>query len=208
MTRLIIFDFSGTLAYHQTGQYREVAAKLRDFNLQVGEEQIAKLEAKLPEYFSESSGWKELTDKIIQKLGIVMEFDRREALEVFVQKKLAWKLFGDVEDVVSLSQDKAILTLSGKFAIDSIPELQHFTVFPPQADGVQKPDPRAFQTVLKKMKAKPEETLMVGDTLENDILPAQALGIKAILLDRDNKIEAGDSAITKITSLKELKSYL
>ena len=207
MIRLIIFDFSGTLAYHQVGEYREVAAKLRDFNLQVGEDQIAKLEAKLPEYFSEASSWKELTDKIIQKLGIVMEADRREALEAFVQKKLAWKLFDDAEAAISLPQDKAILTLAGKFAIDSIPELRHFTVFPPEA-GIQKPNSAAFMAVLKKMKAKPEETLMVGDTLENDILPAQALGIKAILLDRDNKIIANDPSIIKIGSLKELKSYL
>jgi FMN phosphatase YigB (HAD superfamily) len=58
------------------------------------------------------------------------------------------------------------------------------------------------------MKADPEEAAMVGDSLGNDILPALALGIKPILLDRKGNIEINDPAITKISSLKQLKKYL
>jgi len=208
MIRLVIFDFSGTLAYRSTGEYREIAAKLRDFNLPVNDGQIAKLEAKLPEYFSESSSWKELTDKIIQKLGMVMEADRREGLETFLDKRLAWKLFDDVESILQLPQEKAILTLAGKFAVAGIPELRNFTIFTSENTGVGKPDPKAFLAVLAKMKADPKETMMVGDTLGNDIIPAMALGMKAILLDRYNSIETNVPAIIKINSLKELKKFL
>lgn len=44
--------------------------------------------------------------------------------------------------------------------------------------GFHKPDPRIFQLALSLAKAKPEECLMVGDRLENDIVPAQKLGMK------------------------------
>jgi len=208
MIRLVIFDFSGTLAYCPPKGYREIAAKLRDFNLPVNEEQVAKLEAGLAEYFSESSNWREFADKIIQKLGIVLEADRRESLEAFLARRLVCKPYDDVESVISLPQDKAILTLSGKFMISSVPELRQFTVFSPEIAGARKPDLKAFLAVLSKMKVDPEEAVMVGDSLENDILPALAIGIKSVLIDRENKIQADDPAIIKISSLKELKRFL
>lgn len=220
MIRLTIFDFSGTLAYYDTAGYREVFEKLRDFNLPVKEEKTARdLESKLGEYFSESESWEELANKVIQKLGIVLEADRRESLQVLIERKLGWKLFGDAEDILSLPQDKAILTMCGKFVVDSIPELRHFSVFTPKISGaanpasangygVAKPDLEAFLAVLAKMKADPEETVMVGDSLENDILPAMAIGMKAILLDREGNMKVDDPAITKIKSLKELKRFL
>jgi len=209
MIRLIIFDFSGTLAHYGADEYREVFNKLRDFNLPVKEGKTAQeLEKALPEYFSAAGSWKELADKIIQKLGIVLEADRRESLEAFLERKLVCRLFDDAEDILSLPQDKAILTSSGKFMIDSISELRNFTVFSPAIAGAAKPEFNAFLAVLEAMKANPEEAVMVGDSLENDILPAQALGIKAILIDRENKIKVKDPTIIKIQSLKELKRYL
>jgi len=208
MIRLVIFDFSGTLAYCGREQYRQVLDKLGDFNLPVDREKIAKLEESLRELFSEAVSWEDFTNKVIQKLGIVLEKDRREELAVFLEKKLSCKLFGDAQDVLELPQKKAILTLSSKFVIDSIPELRHFEVFSPDINGVKKPDLKAFLAVLEKMKVDPEEVVMVGDGLKNDILPAIAIGIKAILIDRENKIKLDDPSIIKITSLKELKRYL
>jgi len=107
-----------------------------------------------------------------------------------------------------LPQDKAILTLSGKFALAGIPGLSRFEIFSPDVLGLQKPDPEAFLAVLEKMQADPEETVMVGDSLENDILPALSLGIKPILLDRENKTKEAVPPIIKIKTLKELKKYL
>jgi len=162
----------------------------------------------LPDYFSHAKSWQEVADKIIQKLGIVLELDRREALAAFLERKLVCKLFGDAKEALDLPQDKVILTLSAKFAIAGISQLRHFEIFSPTIGGVRKPDLKAFLAVLEKMKADPEEAAMVGDSLENDILPARALGIKPILLDRKGNIEIDDPAITKISSLKQLKKYL
>jgi len=210
MIRLVIFDFSGTLGYYDPAEYHEVFKKLRDFNLPVNEGKPAKALADiLPELFSEAESWEDLTNKIIQKLGIVLEKDRRETLAAFLERKLTCKLFDDAENVISLPQDKAILTLSGKFMIDSIPELQHFEVFSPKIAQAKKPDLKAFLAVLEKMGADPDESVMVGDSLENDIIPARSVGMKAILIDRENKYpDFKDPSIIKIASLKELKRYL
>lgn len=209
MIRLVIFDFSGTLGYYDPAEHRRVFERLRDFNLPIDEEKTAaKLAQALPDYFSRAKSWQEVADRIIQKLGIVLEADRRESLAAFLEKKLTAKLFPDVQEVLSLPQDKAILTMSGKFALAGISGLSRFEVFSPDVLGLRKPDPAAFLAVLQKMKARPEEAVMVGDSLENDILPAQSAGIKPILIDRNEDIEVRDLSIIKISSLKELKRYL
>jgi HAD superfamily hydrolase (TIGR01509 family) len=46
--------------------------------------------------------------------------------------------------------------------------------------GVRKPDPAIFLLALHKLGVKPEEAIMVGDRLENDIVPAKKLGLKTI----------------------------
>ena len=48
------------------------------------------------------------------------------------------------------------------------------------------------------------ETLMIGDSLKNDVVGAQSAGLDAILLDRDNTIDYHP----KIKNLLELKEIL
>ena len=43
--------------------------------------------------------------------------------------------------------------------------------------GYLKPDLRLYQTALEVLGVKPEETLMIGDSIENDVKPAKALGM-------------------------------
>jgi len=54
-----------------------------------------------------------------------------------------------------------------------------------KAHGWIKPDPSIFLVALEQLDASPEETVMVGDSYEDDIEGARALGMRAILLDRD-----------------------
>ena len=47
-------------------------------------------------------------------------------------------------------------------------------------EGVAKPDLRIFQIALDRANCKPEEALMVGDRIDNDIVPANKIGMKTI----------------------------
>jgi HAD superfamily hydrolase (TIGR01549 family) len=51
--------------------------------------------------------------------------------------------------------------------------------------GRIKPDPSIFAAALSALDTAAEETAMVGDSYEDDIEGARALGMRAILLDRD-----------------------
>ncbi|HEX8325681.1 MAG TPA: HAD family hydrolase [Tepidisphaeraceae bacterium] len=46
--------------------------------------------------------------------------------------------------------------------------------------GVRKPDPAIFQLALDRAGCRPDESVMVGDRIDNDIRPAKALGMKTI----------------------------
>ena len=50
----------------------------------------------------------------------------------------------------------------------------------PERLGCKKPHPEAFQQVLDAVWARPEETLMVGDDLQIDVIGAQKVGIHGV----------------------------
>lgn len=75
--------------------------------------------------------------------------------------------------------------------------------------GFHKPDPRMFTMALEKLDVAPEQALYVGDSWTRDILGAQSVGIKAILVDRNNHthhFENSQSPDYIIRSLDELRT--
>ena len=55
------------------------------------------------------------------------------------------------------------------------------------AHGRQKPHPSIFEAALSAVGVAPAEAAMVGDSYEDDIEGARALGMHAILLDREHR---------------------
>jgi putative hydrolase of the HAD superfamily len=56
-----------------------------------------------------------------------------------------------------------------------------------RAFGRTKPHPDIFRHALAQLGVEPEEAAMIGDSYEDDIEGARALGMKAFLLDRDGR---------------------
>jgi HAD superfamily hydrolase (TIGR01549 family) len=75
--------------------------------------------------------------------------------------------------------------------------------------GILKPDKRIFLLATEKLKLKPSECMMVGDSIEEDILTPRKLGMVTVLIDRKNcykKVPQGANYLIK--SLFELKEIL
>lgn len=49
----------------------------------------------------------------------------------------------------------------------------------------RKPDPEAFLHACRLLDSPPGHTLMVGNSLRDDILPARKLGMPTVWIDRD-----------------------
>ena len=47
-------------------------------------------------------------------------------------------------------------------------------------EGVAKPDLRIFQIALDRADCKPEEAVMIGDRIDNDIIPANKIGMTTV----------------------------
>lgn len=47
-------------------------------------------------------------------------------------------------------------------------------------EGVSKPDKRIFEIALERSKCKPSSAIMIGDRIDNDIIPAKSLGMYTI----------------------------
>lgn len=72
--------------------------------------------------------------------------------------------------------------------------------------GVKKPNPNIFNHALKLANVLPENALMIGDSLEADIIGALDLGIHAIHVDFDNKHDHNRCPI--VHNLPEILDYL
>jgi putative hydrolase of the HAD superfamily len=59
-----------------------------------------------------------------------------------------------------------------------------------------KPSPSIFMVVLDELGVSPEAAVMVGDSLEDDVEGARALGMRAYLVDRDGRSESEDAIPT------------
>ena len=77
-----------------------------------------------------------------------------------------------------------------------------------EAVGVAKPNPEIFNILLNKINIKPEEAVMIGDSLEKDIKGAIDAGIYAIWYNPDNKSNCmniqPDYQIENLLELKEI----
>ena len=57
--------------------------------------------------------------------------------------------------------------------------------------GVRKPDPEIFRLGVKALGLEPQETVMIGDSMEKDILPAQSIGCQTMLLSGTQGAQRG-----------------
>jgi HAD superfamily hydrolase (TIGR01549 family) len=69
------------------------------------------------------------------------------------------------------------------------------------AHGRQKPHPSIFEAALAALEVGAAEAAMVGDSYEDDIEGARALGLVAVLLDRDDRYPGEPARIPDLYAL-------
>lgn len=76
--------------------------------------------------------------------------------------------------------------------------LEYFDAIFSSADlGLVKPDPAIFRLALQKTNCLPHQAIMIGDRLDNDIVPAKRIGMKTIW------IKQGFSCLAQVKNLEE-----
>lgn len=124
----------------------------------------------------------------------------------------AWRVFPDVAPTIAALRDRGVgVVLASNFddRLHSVcrgsDEFQFLDAcFISSELGVRKPSLGFYRQMLSNLKVAPEELLMVGDDLQNDVYPPTELGIPALWLNRS----AFASDHPSIGSLLEIPSLL
>ena len=137
--------------------------------------------------------WIAFTEQIVRGMG----GDADGAHECAIDMVRAWERhenFALYEDALPALDDlrrrglKIGLISNGQRDLDEFAAhhgLEVDAIVGSKAHGRLKPDPSIFAAALAALGVAADETAMVGDSYEDDIAGARALGIRAILLDRD-----------------------
>lgn len=207
-TDLIIFDFSGTLAFINKVSREDFFAGLAGFDLDVqSAANLKAFEAVFPQFFNTAESWQDFAEKLSFACSKNQDRSRLPALASFLRANMGFTLYGDAQAAFDLPARKAILTAGSRFLTDDLVP-KDVEIFTPAETTYLKPDPRAFIFVLEKMSAHHQKTIMVGDEITRDLIPAKSLGIKPILIDRENRTNKSPEGIIKITSLTGLATLI
>ena len=115
-----------------------------------------------------------------------------KALEAYGLKTVPWNsddefVYPETENCLSeLSKHYKIgiianQNLGSEERLEKLGLLKHIDLVIASAEeGVAKPDLRIFQIALDRANCKPEEAVMVGDRIDNDIIPANKIGMTTV----------------------------
>ncbi len=148
-----------------------------------------------------------------------------EAIQYFGLKKTPWhsedeKPFADAWETLETLKERgyrlgviANQTAGTAQRLDAWGLLKYFDVVAASAElGVAKPDKLIFEKAFEMAGCQPHDSVMVGDRLDNDILPAKALGMRTVWIRKGlsiyQHIDIGknhaDWIIENLSDLKEI----
>ena len=130
---------------------------------------------------------------------------------------IKYKLMDGINDFLKIASKQYEIGIIGQYGKDfkqylkEINLYKYFTFTEIQDDyKITKPDSRYFEAILKKCKCRPEESIMVGDRIDKDIIPAKMVGMKTIRVkigihkNQEPRIpnEIPDLTVNKIEEIK------
>ncbi|HEX3033685.1 MAG TPA: HAD-IA family hydrolase [Thermodesulfobacteriota bacterium] len=146
----------------------------------------------------EKRWWYDIVEKVFQEVGMFERFEAYfdELFETF--RSRAWDLFPETIEVLSsLRREGVTLGVISNFdsriynVCADLGITDYFDDFVISSEvGFAKPSPEIFSLALERNKVLPSESLHVGDSLNLDFYGAQAVGIRALLLDREGRYKS------------------
>ena len=148
-----------------------------------------------PELLHDESIWHRFTEDIFIGMGGPEAIASECATEI----EEGWGVsenFELFEDVLPVLEELRRAELRIALVSNGIRDLTEFVahhrldvdaIVDSRSHGRVKPHPTIFQAALASLAVAPGDAVMVGDSLEEDIDGARALGMRAILIDREDR---------------------
>lgn len=175
---------------------------------------------------------------IAESADVTYEFVYNKAIEFYKQnkkgdletikslniKKPKWCkdaefLYDDAEECLKILNQKFKIGIIANQSLGTEGRLKKFgilkyidLVIASAEEGVAKPDKRIFEIALERSNCKPENAVMIGDRIDNDIIPAKSIGMRTIWIKQGfgkywnvtGENEKADYTIDKLTELYEI----
>lgn len=214
MIKAVVFDLYGTLL---TGDLEDKDEGLSQLLRETGHEvyyQEVEAARHLVMFIDYPRGRantpQEFYAKVLERLEIPADSKLAEKLAQKAAELERVRLYQDVVPTINALKARgiktAILTTIPSWRFQHILEANSvkidFVCTANEARAV-KPNPKIYQTVLKKLQVKPNEALMVGDDPKTDVIAAKKMGMKAVMLCREEKkkVEEADYVVASLTEL-------
>jgi HAD superfamily hydrolase (TIGR01662 family) len=170
-----------------------------------------------PELDHDEEVWIRFTEDIVRGMGGQGEGVRRVAVAItdgWLESE-NFELYEDVLPVLEALRDAGLkigLVSNTSRDLDAFVRHHGLDVDAWVSSGVHgkvKPSPSIFKAVLELLEVEPGAAVMVGDSPEDDVAGAEALGMRGVLIDREGKHEREDALPTLLAlpSLLGLESH-
>ena len=235
MIEAIFFDWFNTLACYHPSREEQQSQALREFGIDVSPQQLTPaIMAADREYYRENAiSPVRLRDPeeqariniryqkiVLQEAGVDTSLEPETLLKIMDRLRqrfggMRFILYDDVLPALQELKEKDLtmglltnLDRDMKPICDQL-GLEPYTDFIVTSGevGVDKPDPAIFQAALQKAGVDASRAMHVGDHPRNDVIGAKNVGIKPVLIDRNDAHSEIEDCI-RIHSLTELVDYL
>jgi putative hydrolase of the HAD superfamily len=162
-----------------------------------------------PELLHDDTIWHRFTEEIFVGMGGPPQIASECAREI----EQGWEVsenFELFEDALPVLDELRAARLRIGLVSNGIRDLAQFVahhrldvdaIVDSRTHGHVKPHPTIFQAALERLGVDAAEAAMVGDSLEEDIEGARALGMRAILIDRDERHAEVEERLTDLYGL-------
>ena len=162
-----------------------------------------------PELLHDETIWHRFTEEIFVGMGGPTDIASACATEI----ERGWEVaenFELFEDALPVLEELRTADVKIGLVSNGIRDLTEFVahhrltvdaIVDSRSHGRVKPHPTIFQAALELLGVGADETVMVGDSLEEDVEGARALGMRAILIDRDDRHADVEERLTDLYGL-------
>lgn len=211
-TKIIYFDVAHTLLY-KPQVYVEIQNTLHKHGFKHTLSHIKKIHKLVseivvfPDVTSESF-YSEFNSSLLYALGVIPNVTLLEEL-FYACKNLPWEVFPDTIILNELKYPLGIISNWNKNLNTQLAKHFNINLFEniicSEEAGIRKPSSDFYNLLIKDEKYNPCEIVYIGDSLKLDISPALNLGIRPVLIDRDNIYsEYKGEKINDLRNLNEL----
>jgi len=233
MIKAIFFDWLDTLARYEPPREKLFSQALRESGIEISPKELMPGFLAADKYYLEENARLSIAQRSPrEQAGVFMRYqntvltkagvkvDQQMLLQIMKKTRQLFEgmilvLFDDVLSILkTLKERKLILGLLTNATKDMISVSRKLGLEPylnfvitSQEVGADKPKPPIFLAALERAGVKASEAIHVGDQYEVDITGAQGVGIKPILIDR-NDLYPEVVDCPRIGNLAELVRYL